>query len=76
MTDIMANIGVLLVGLICLVLAVYVIFLPIFISRKKGIQGNTHVIICILTWVGLLCLGATWFIALLMALFCSNDVKK
>jgi hypothetical protein len=52
---------------LCIVLFIYLIQVPVFIARGRGISGAELTTITVLSWCGIF-FGITWVVALILAL--------
>ena len=46
----------------------WLIYVPIMIAKRRGISGSELTTISILSWCGILFVGITWIIAIILAL--------
>jgi hypothetical protein len=63
----MAGFLIFTIAVLCLVALVFLIQVPIYIARGRGISGSELTSIIVLSWCGLF-FGVTWLIALVLAL--------
>ena len=60
--------------LLLLILAIFLIRIPIIIANARGVGGGNLKVIAILSWCGLF-FGITWIIALILALVYQSQVN-
>ena len=58
----------LLYALFWLCIILWLIYVPIMIAKRRGISGSELTTISILSWCGILFVGITWIIAIILAL--------
>ncbi|NMA32438.1 MAG: SHOCT domain-containing protein [Alphaproteobacteria bacterium] len=83
----MAELLILLIAVLCIVFLIFLIQIPIFIAKGRGLSGTDITTIIVLSWCGLF-LGITWFVALIFSLIwapkaiidgcetCGNIIKQ
>ena len=63
----MASFLLLTLAVLCIVFLIFVIQIPIFIARGRGISGSDLTSITVLSWCGII-FGVTWLVALVLSL--------
>ena len=58
----------LLYALFWLCIILWLIYVPIMIAKRRGISGSELTTISILSWCGILFVGITWIIAVILSL--------
>ncbi|MCL2749338.1 MAG: SHOCT domain-containing protein [Alphaproteobacteria bacterium] len=58
---------ILTMAVLCIVFLIFVIQIPIFIAKGRGISGSDLSTIIVLSWLGIF-LGVTWLVALILSL--------
>lgn len=54
--------------IVCLFILYWIIQVPIRIAKNRGITGSELNTIAILSWCGVLFIGITWFIAIILSI--------
>ena len=74
-SDVVGMVLAIFIGLLLMAFLLYLFFFPIITAKAMALSKAKISIVWVLTWLGLISMGLTWLIAVILV-YCSKDNRE